>query len=677
MMNKQQKIRIFFFLLLGALLSGCGSQGSDFSVPCEERNVLFCEDFEGISPGQGESQLVSSTAFDQWWSTGDEDQEYLFLDFPLSGRSRTNMILLGDGFYKSRSSSFLYTIEIDLSTATRAALKYNLIYRTEKHWDGLVVFAVKGGFAGAGNENNWMLLTPGGGYPDTVLFNGTIIPGYSGIRSFWGHEEIDLDPLVGGKMVVGFYFVSDDYLEDWGVGLDDIVIEADAGTLLKETRGRINLEELDLNFFQEPLISGDIPRANVVIDTPCDGPEPVHLYEGQRVFSKAVSDSEQRILILHPESRTLCWVDQNDVWLDGDSGRLPRISDQKIEDSYLPICGYAERPTLPDLGCMDEENLSGDQPVLPYRLQAALVQGGRITTLLFELATPGVAATLTDDPRISDPVDVPVITSAESPGGRFLVDINGEKLTCEIEADQPGRVICQGLSLDAAGPLVGDLCWQGWHTYSGCPPDLFSVPDQCLPFGEVETCPLECPAGYVLDKTTSLCAINHSTASLGGKDDLCPAGFSVNQEAGCCVGRDYSFETNCPEGFYYSSEKSACLFLPVESGCPDGFNIDPDSGSCLPEILPVPPRCNPFEVHFPKTEVTVKESTRCLKEPKNSTELVSSLKPFSVVEVLGIGEDGQTLVINNPVYQIPCWAAMDDFYLEKLDLTILPIIPFE
>ena len=39
--------------------------------------------------------------------------------------------------------------------------------------------------------------------------------------------------------------------------------------------------------------------------------------------------------------------------------------------------------------------------------------------------------------------------------------------------------------------------------------------------------------------------------------------------------------------------------------------------------------------------------------------------------------NGETLVINNLVYQIPCWAGMDDLYLEKLDLTILPIIPFE
>ena len=53
---------------------------------------------------------------------------------------------------------------------------------------------------------------------------------------------------------------------------------------------------------------------------------------------------------------------------------------------------------------------------------------------------------------------------------------------------------------------------------------------------------------------------------------------------------------------------------------------------------------------------------------------MSSLKPFDSVEVLGLGEDGETVVVNNPAYQIPCWAPLADFYLDNLDLKILPII---
>ena len=82
-----------------------------------------------------------------------------------------------------------------------------------------------------------------------------------------------------------------------------------------------------------------------------------------------------------------------------------------------------------------------------------------------------------------------------------------------------------------------------------------------------------------------------------------------------------------------------------------------------------------FDFQIPRSEVTVKEATRCLKDPGTSNEIVSSLKPFDSVEVLGLGEDGETLVVTNPAYQIPCWAPLDDFYLDKLDLKILPIIP--
>ena len=55
-------------------------------------------------------------------------------------------------------------------------------------------------------------------------------------------------------------------------------------------------------------------------------------------------------------------------------------------------------------------------------------------------------------------------------------------------------------------------------------------------------------------------------------------------------------------------------------------------------------------------------------------ENVSSLKPFDTVEVLGLWESGEMLVVINPAYQIPCWASMADFYLDEIDLSILPVI---
>jgi hypothetical protein len=83
-----------------------------------------------------------------------------------------------------------------------------------------------------------------------------------------------------------------------------------------------------------------------------------------------------------------------------------------------------------------------------------------------------------------------------------------------------------------------------------------------------------------------------------------------------------------------------------------------------------------LEVQFPKTEVTVKESTICWKGPGNNFESVGSLSSFAVVEVLGIGGGkGEYLVIYHSKYKAPCWANLDDFYLDKLNLSILPRIP--
>ena len=105
----KQKFVIAIWFLLLSLISGCLSRGSDLSAPCEERQALFCEDFEGIDPTLGGNQLVTSSAADQWWITSDDDQEFLFQGFPVFGRTRSNLILLSGDSYEERSSSlFIY-----------------------------------------------------------------------------------------------------------------------------------------------------------------------------------------------------------------------------------------------------------------------------------------------------------------------------------------------------------------------------------------------------------------------------------------------------------------------------------------------------------------------------------------------------------------------------------------
>jgi len=232
------------------------------------------------------------------------------------------------------------------------------------------------------------------------------------------------------------------------------------------------------------------------------------------------------------------------------------------------------------------------------------------------------------------------------------------------------------LSLDAAGPIEVNICWQGWHSTQSCPPGFVMDPESegCLPIELAENCIVNCPAGYQFDTQLETCLLSQDSKDLEAIPELCPPGFSANQEAGCCVGTEYVLESNCPPGYFYAPEQSVCQPLSANGECPEAYDSRSSTEVCFPKIFPISPWCNLIQMEFPIIEATVKESLRCLKNPENNTEIVSSLRPFTTVEVLGLGEDGETLVVNNPVYQIPCWAPLDGFYLDSLDLTILPVI---
>lgn len=667
----KQKFVIAIWVLLLGLVSGCFSRGSDFSAPCEERQALFCEDFEGVDPTLGGNQLVTSTAVDQWWITSDDDQDYLFQGFPLFGRTRSNMILLSGGSYEDRSASFLYTREIDLSSATRASLGFNLIYRTEKHWDGLVVFAITDGIAGAKNPQNWVMLTPLEGYPDSVLLNGSLIPGYSGISAGWIHQEVDLSSYLGQKLILGFYFVSDDYLGEWGIGLDDIVVEANAGDISGKSAGLTGLAIDTLIFPHDSLISPDLPRANPLSEAACIGIGEEIPDLGERVIIKAISESGEHVLVLHPGARSLCWINQEDIWIDGDPTKLPHIAEKALMN-YLPISSLSHTPVLADSGC-----LTGNESSLPVRIQAALIENGKITTLLFDPILPSGVDTPPIDPRVGSPEKLPALQPDFSPGGELWIGIEGTKTTCLADWDHPGRVICQGLAMDISQSVQFEVCWQGWVDTQSCPIGYFMDPmgTKCVPVDEAFGCSLNCMPGYTLDGQAETCLIDKREDSLVEDQYACPPGFLFSSLVGRCQGQEYLTETNCPPGTYFVADDSQCVILREGDGCPEGYLTLPDSKGCIPVNPSTTPHCMAFDFQIPRSEVTVKEATRCLKDPGNTNEIVSSLKPFDSVEVLGLGEDGETLVVNNPAYQIPCWAPLDDFYLDKLDLKILPIIP--
>lgn len=666
---KQKFLLGFSFLLLG-LAAGCLSRGSDLSAPCSERQALFCEDFEGTDPALGGNQMVSSTATDQWWITGDDDQEYLFPDFPLSGRSPNNMILLSGGTYDNLSASFLYTREIDLSSATRASLGYNLIYRTEKHWDGLLVFAVAGGIAEVENPDNWIALTPAGEYPDSVLLNGSLVPGYSGISSGWIHQEVDLSSFLGQKLILGFYFVSDDYLGEWGIGLDDIVVEADSGDLSSQIFGLVDLAVDSLHYPYNTMILTDLPRANPLAPAACIGATEDQPELSERAIIKAVSEAGEHVLVLHPEAGTLCWVRQEDIWIDGDPAKLPRIAEIALKN-YLPISPMGQTPVLADPGCLTEL-----ESPLPIRIQSALIEHGEIIRLLFDPLLPSEIDIPPSERRVGSPQEFPEVLENFSPGGELWIEGQGKKTSCLADWSQPGRVICGGLDLDISLPLRFEVCWQGWSENQSCPIGYSMDPSgtNCYPVEETSGCPLSCLPGYSLDSQTKTCLVDRSGGTF--EEDLykCPAGFLYNSLVGRCLGQEYLTETNCPPAMYFVAEDNQCMSIDQGSGCPEGYLGLEDPETCIPATFSAAPHCVEFDLEFPRSEITVKESTRCLKDPENSNEMVSSLKPFDSVEVLGVSEDGEMLVVNNPTYQIPCWAPLTDFYLDTVDLRILPVI---
>lgn len=666
----QPKLFIAIWFLFLCLVTGCLSRGSDFSESCEERQALFCEDFEGIDPTLGGNQLVSSTSVDHWWITSDEDQEYLFLGFPLTGRTRNNMILLSSGLYGDNSTSFLYTREIDLTLATQASLSFNLIYRTEAHWDGLVVFAIKDGIAGLKIPQNWVMLKPREGYPNSVLLNGSLAPGFSGNSAEWIHQEMELSPFLGQKLILGFYFVSDDYLSEWGVGLDDIVVEADIGSVESQPAGITDIPVDTLVFPLDPLSSPDLPRANPLTDAVCIGTGEEIPDLNERAIIKAVSEAGEHVLVLHPRAKSLCWVSQEDIWIDGDPTKLPKIAEKALAN-YLPISSFSHTPVLVDSGC-----LIGNESSLPIRIQTALVENGKITTMLFESILPSEVDMPLVDTRIGSPEDFPTLQPDFSPGGELWIGIDGTKTSCLADWIQPGRVLCLGLNLDISQPVQFEVCWQGWVESQSCPIGYFmdSAGTICGPIDEAVGCSLKCLPGYSLDDQSEICLIDTNEEFLIEDPYACPPGFLSNPLVGRCQGQEYLSEINCPPGTYFEVNDNQCVILKEGDECPEGYRAQVDPKGCIPMNLSTTPHCKTFIFSYPSSEVTVRESTRCLKDPSNPNEIVSSLKPFDSVEVLGLGEDGETLVVNNPVYQIPCWASLDDFYLDNLDLNILPVI---
>jgi predicted outer membrane repeat protein len=65
----------------------------------------------------------------------------------------------------------------------------------------------------------------------------------------------------------------------------------------------------------------------------------------------------------------------------------------------------------------------------------------------------------------------------------------------------------------------------------------------------------------------------------------------------------------------------------------------------------------------------VLEATLCWVGPGPAYETVGSLQPGTQVEILGTGEGGGYIVVNNPRYNRPCWVKEDDIDPDGFDLS--------
>jgi len=673
-MNRRTSLLIFFLGIIVFPISGCLPGAYDTSTLCENRKVVYCEDFETISP----SVYTFNPGGSGWAISEDEVLSQTLIDLPVEGRTPDYLAAIGylNNNYEDNTQALLYTESINLTNATRATLYFNLLYLTEPHWDGLILIATRD------QGDTWNVLEPIGGYPDALMYEGTTTPGYSGNKPYWIHEEVDLDSLVGSEVILGFYFLSDAFNVNYGVALDDIVVDADINIGPGGETQIQDISEVVLFLPKDPLLTVEIPRLTSLIDTPCENEEISILKEGQRAYAKAINQNGDRFFVLHPDTSNFCWVGQEDVWVNDQDFSLPQLSDLKPEDLFQPICVLSKAPILTNATCDTGAGSGEDNPsLLPYQIQSALVEGGKIITVAVDIGNGPAGDNYQENPeyRISSVDGIPGvnINPGIGPGGTIAATLNGVKQTCSLDRGQPGRVICENLSLDAAGPLNIEICWQGWDENSFCPPGLSANPagEGCILLPNSGSCTPGCPDGYQYSERDARCLPKRDLAVDDQYADSCPAGFMINSEAGCCVSIEPTDRLDCPTGYYYSPEESSCLRVPDEGNCPEGTLSQGDPITCVPEINTISSLCATFDVSFPVPEVTLKETTRCLRGPGNSYEIVSSLKPFNVVDVLGIGEGGEYLVINNPKFQIPCWANMDDFYLEKLDQTILPIIP--
>jgi immune inhibitor A len=119
--------------------------------------------------------------------------------------------------------------EFDLTDVSQAALDYNLWYEIEDGWDyAYVRVSTDGG-------QTWAFLRGAHMTDDNPVGNalGVGYTGYSGLSgdtsgsdAEWVNESLDLTPYCGGKVLLRFEYVTDDAVNEPGLCLDDLRLDA-------------------------------------------------------------------------------------------------------------------------------------------------------------------------------------------------------------------------------------------------------------------------------------------------------------------------------------------------------------------------------------------------------------------------------------------------------------------
>lgn len=141
----------------------------------------------------------------------------------------------GENMYYSQKGNdvfnYMYT-SVDLTTASDAKLAFKAYYEIEEDWDyGFAFVYTADGFLGLpGNITSGT--DPYGNIEAFGMVPGSV--GFTGYSNGWIDAEFDLSDFVGQEVLVGIMYVTDSYVAESGLYVDDLVVSVDGQAVLSD-----------------------------------------------------------------------------------------------------------------------------------------------------------------------------------------------------------------------------------------------------------------------------------------------------------------------------------------------------------------------------------------------------------------------------------------------------------